>query len=411
MKVEQQHIDQIRQDFLAIASKEDLVLLLTKAKRLFYDKEEISPVRLRSLNYYANPKFTKKRYKTFRVKKKSGGERIINAPVKGLKGILRPLNFVLQCVAEPHQAATGFVMGKSIVDNARAHVNQHYVFNTDLKDFFHSFDRNRVKMGLWYHYFKMDKAKEPIAFLIAALVTHPFEIDGETRVALPQGSPCSPTLTNILCKQLDRRLAGLAKRFGAVYTRYADDITFSCSRNIFNQKEFQDELKRIIEEDQQLEINEKKTRLQKNGYRKEVTGLVVNDKVNVRRRYIKDLRKWLYLWGRYGYKKAEEKFLSDYMGGKGHVKKDTPNMVFVLDGKLEYLKMVKGVNNRTYFKLKNRFEKLITKEDTLSEVLDIWESEGIEKAMGFFYKKDIKNSDTNPYSFTLEELGLKDILD
>ena len=122
--------------------------------------------------------------------------------------------------------------------------------------------------------------KEEVAFLMAALCTHPIDIDGETRVILPQGSPTSPTITNVLCYKLDQRLTGLSKRFGLTYTRYADDLTFSSNHNIYNKEKFILELKRIIEEDQLLKINPKKTRLQKSGYRQEVTGLIVNEKVN-----------------------------------------------------------------------------------------------------------------------------------
>lgn len=357
MKIEQAHIDQIRKQFAELQSKEDLVKLLSDAKNMLYG-EECKPVQLKSLTYYANPTLCKKRYQTFTIKKKSGADRTIHAPVKGLKSILRSLNFVLQCVYEPHEAATGFVLEKSIVDNAKKHVGHHYVLNIDLKDFFHTFDRNRVKMGFMFEPFNLNGDKEPLAFLLASLCTHPFEIDGEEKTVLPQGSPTSPTLTNILCKKLDRRLTGLANRFGATYTRYADDITFSSPHNIYTDEAFNNELKRIIEDDQKLVINPKKTRLQKAGYRQEVTGLIVNDKVNVHRRYVKQIRMWLYLWEKWDYEVAQQKFLNDYIADKGHVKNINTHLINVLDGKLEFLKMVKGAEDTTYIGLKERFDKL-----------------------------------------------------
>ena len=392
MKIEQAHIDQIRKQFAELQSKEDLVKLLSDAKNMLYG-EECKPFQLKSLTYYANPTLCKKRYQTFTIKKKSGADRTINAPVKGLKSILRSLNFVLQCVYEPHEAATGFVLEKSIVDNAKKHVGHHYVLNIDLKDFFHTFDRNRVKMGFMFEPFNLNGDKEPLAFLLASLCTHPFEIDGEEKTVLPQGSPTSPTLTNILCKKLDRRLTGLANRFGATYTRYADDITFSSPHNIYTDEEFKNELKRIIEEDQKLVINPKKTRLQKAGYRQEATGLIVNDKVNVRRRYVKQIRMWLYYWEKYGYEKAQQIFILDYTTDKGHVKKGKPNLANVLDGKLEFLKMVKGENDSTYETLKKRFDKLYVIENSFSKVLDIWENEGI-----------LKNTDKNTGQKTSEHI-------
>lgn len=406
MKIEKQHIDQIRQRFASMQNKEDLVSLLSEAKNILCGKE-CKPFELRSLTYYANPVLCKKRYAKFTIKKKSGGERTINAPVSGLKSILRSLNFILQCVYEPHNAATGFVLNKSIVDNAKVHVGNHHVYNLDLKDFFHSFDRNRVKMGFIYEPFNLNGEREPLAFLLASLCTHPFEVNGEIKNVLPQGSPTSPTITNILCKKLDRRLTGLANRFGAKYTRYADDITFSSPHNIYKDEDFQSELKRIISEDNiiktngkqinigpQLLFNSDKTRLQKSAHRQEVTGLIVNEKVNVRKRYVKQMRMWLYYWEKYGYEKAQQIFTKDYITDKGHAKKGNPNLVNVLDGKLEYLKMVKGKDDSTYKTLKKRFDKkILTKEKNethnvmdLDSVLDLFVKNGLEKAMEQFKK-------------------------
>lgn len=388
MKIEQAHIDQIRKQFAELQSKEDLVKLLSDAKNLLYG-EECKPVQLKSLTYYANPTLCKKRYQTFTIKKKSGSDRIINAPVNELKSILRALNFVLQCMYKPHTAATGFVLGKSIVDNAKKHVGHHYVLNMDLKDFFHTFDRNRVKMGFMYEPFNLNGDKEPLAFLLASLCTHPFEIDGEVKTVLPQGSPTSPTITNILCKKLDHRLTGLANRFGITYTRYADDITFSSPHNIYNNVDFNKELNRIIEEDQKLVINPKKTRLQKAGFRQEATGLIINDRVNVRRRYVKQIRMWLYYWEKYGYEKAEQIFKKDYIADKGHVKNMNAHLINVLDGKLEFLKMVKGAEDGTYKGLKQRFDKLAGITDPINQLLDTWEKDGMESAMDVYYKNSL----------------------
>jgi len=383
MKIDPKQIELIKTRFAQMQTKKDLANLLSEAKNMLYG-EKSKPVLLKSLTYYANPDLCKKRYSQFKVKKKSGGERIINAPVKGLKSILRALNLVLQCVYEPHKAATGFVMNKSIVDNARTHCGNHHVYNLDLKDFFHSFDRNRVKMGFVFEPFNLGGDREPLAFLLASLCTHPFELNREIKTVLPQGSPTSPTITNILCNKLDRRLTGLANRFGAKYSRYADDITFSSHHNIYKDEEFQKELKRIIQDDQRLIINPSKTRLQKTAYQQEVTGLIVNEKVNVRQHYLKQIRMWIYYWEKYGYEKAQQIFERDYKTDKGHVKKGKPNMFNVLDGKLEFLKMVKGFEDATYLKLRQRFDLLSGMNNPLNKVLDIWENEGIENAMEIF---------------------------
>lgn len=390
MRIEKEHIDQIQKQFLALKSKNDLVNLLSNAKNMLYG-EECKPIQLKLLTYYANPTLCKKRYTSFTIKKKSGTNRTIHAPVKGLKSILRALNFVLQCMYQPHEAAKGFVLDSSIVDNAKMHVGKHYVLNLDLKDFFYSFDRNRVKIGFMYEPFNLNGDREPLAFLLASLCTHPLEIDGKLKNVLPQGSPTSPTLTNILCKKLDHRLNGLAKRFGITYTRYADDITFSSTHNVFADEVFNKELRRIIEEDQKLMINPGKTRLQKAGYRQEATGLIVNDKVNVRRRYVKQIRMWLYYWEKYGYEKAEQIFKRDYITDKGHVKNTNIHLMKVLDGKLEFLKMVKGAEDETYNGLKRRFDKLIGLKETINKskidlntILNTLLNQGLNKAMNLY---------------------------
>jgi hypothetical protein len=204
---------------------------------------------------------------------------------------------------------------------------------------------------------------------------------------LPQGAPTSPIISNIVCQKLDHRLTGLARRFGLKYSRYADDITFSSMHNVYQiGSEFNIELRRIII-DQGFQLNEKKTRLQKEGYRKEVTGLLVNEKVNVQKKYIKQIRMWLYYWENYGYERAYGFFIKQYIKDKNGVMKGKPNMANVIGGKLDYLKMVKGADNDLYIKLKNRFDILAKKKSKTSILLDIWEFKGIDLAMEKLYGK------------------------
>ena len=129
--------------------------------------------------------------------------------------------------------------------------------------------------------------------------------------------------------------------------------------------------------------------MQKAGYRQEATGLIVNEKVNVRRRYVKQIRMWLYYWEKYGYEKAEQIFKQDYLADKGHVKSMNAHLVNVLDGKLEFLKMVKGGNDSTYKILRKRFDKLSVTDSLFNKVLDIWENEGIKKAMEVYYNENV----------------------
>lgn len=392
----------IQELFKKMNSKKDFLALLNEAKKLVYGDKTV-PFEEKQLNYYIN-KDTKVKenllaalnegdsrfknsprkpsYVSFTIKKKSGSNRTINAPVKGLKEIQKALNIILQCTYQPHSAATGFVLGKSIVDNAKIHIGQMYVYNIDLKDFFPSVDKSRVWGRLLVAPFNLNTSDErkKIANMIAGLSCTPMEVERFinnewikiAKSVLPQGAPTSPTLTNAICEKMDIRLSGVAKRFGLNYTRYADDITFSSKHNNYElapdtfekiftaSSAFDREVRRIIA-DQNFHVKESKVRLQKEGYRQEVTGLVVNDKVNVTRRYIKQLRQWLYYWETYGYDKSYTFFLQKYSVDIGLVKKGNPNMMMVLDGKLLYLKMVKGENDGTYIKLKERFDTLLSK--------------------------------------------------
>ena len=156
MKIEQTHIDQIRTAFQKMQSKEDLLHLLNEAKPFVYGEKAV-PFQLKQLTWYSNPKLAKKRYTEFKIKKKSGAERTINAPVKGLKALQKTLSFVLQCIYEPHQAVTGFVRGKSIVDNAKVHTASKYVYNIDLKDFFPNIEQARIWKCLQMKPFNLSK--------------------------------------------------------------------------------------------------------------------------------------------------------------------------------------------------------------------------------------------------------------
>jgi hypothetical protein len=525
MKIQQTDIDQIKTAFEKMQSREDLLHLLNVAKPLVYGEKAV-PFVLKQLTWYSNPKLAVNRYTEFKIKKKSGDDRIINAPVEGLKAIQKTLSFVLQCVFEPHKAAMGFVRDKSIVDNARLHAGSRYVYNIDLKDFFPSIDQARVwkclqlkpfnlvdinkkidsqiieyaifkiltfksnddshialnnkilkytydgcnfPAGFWNGKLKnggnlfyqiekntkkdnagtitlfknkskfegireiannsaleknvdselelktillqlitthQRKIKERntrmrLANIIAALCCTEMEVERKSdsgewekvkRNVLPQGAPTSPIITNVICHRLDYLLTAVAKRFGLKYSRYADDMTFSSMHNVFQKdSEFLKELHRIIFE-QGFNIKESKTRLQKEGFRQEVTGLLVNEKVNVQKRYIKQLREWLYKWETYGYNKANSFFIQNYLKEKGNVKKGIPNMTMVLDGKLQYLKMVKGDKDGTYLKLKERFVALYGKISPINSILDIWENEGIDKAIEVFYLQNPNKS-------------------
>lgn len=350
---------QIIEKVHGLKTKMDLLNLLNALKREDLGKD-CYRLTMNQINFYCNPnRNPKKRYKDFTIPKKSGGVRKISAPMGSLKSILTYLNIIFQAMYEPTEAAMGFVPGRSIADNAAVHVGRNYVFNTDLKDFFTSIHQGRIWKVLQLKPFSLNAE---LASVIAGLccMQHPDGlVDKNNKIigVLPQGSPCSPILTNIVCRNLDRKLLGLARRFNIKYSRYADDITFSSDHNVFQDgSEFMLEFTRIVAE-QKFEINENKTRLQKSGQRQEVTGLLVNKKVNIAKEYSRDIRSLLYIWQRYGQEQAYSRFCIRYKASKSYQRKknDMPNMQAVISGKLLYMKMVMGEDSSTYISLRDKF--------------------------------------------------------
>lgn len=346
----------------AMANKENLLTLLNKIKldemiaTGFGDK--FYPFTSKHINYYCNPNNAFHRYRQFKIKKKSGGERTITAPRnRSFKLILGYINEILKSMYTPSAYAMGFAEGRSIADNAKKHKGMNYVFNLDLKDFFPSIEQARVWKRLQLAPFNFPV---PVANIIAGMCCMKETVQAEdgtqtSRYVLPQGAPTSPIITNMVCDNLDRRLAGVAKRFGLNYTRYADDITFSSMHNVYQENgAFRKEVWRIISE-QGFTVNDKKTRLQKRGSRQEVTGIIVSDKTNVTRDYVRDIRNILYMWEKYGYGVAFAKFFPKYKAEKGHVKKGNPDLINVIDGKLQYLKMIKGEADSVWQRLYSKF--------------------------------------------------------
>lgn len=388
----------------ALETPKDFLNLMNEIKiDLLGDKSY--PFSMKQLHILCNPKNDKKRYLSFEIPKKSGGSRQICAPSGNLKWFQLCLNVLLKALYSPSPYAMGFVEGKSIVDNARIHTNQNYVFNIDLKDFFPSIDQARVWKRLQLAPFNFNPK---IAGIIAGLCSikslryaddEPFS----DCFILPQGAPTSPLLTNAICDTLDRRLHGLAKRFGLHYSRYADDITFSSMHNVYQPDgDFRKELERIITS-QRFIINAKKTRLQHCSVRQEVTGITVGQKLNVTRKYVKDVRAILHIWEKYGINAAYATFYPRYKSEKCQLHRGEPNIVNVISGKLCYLKMVKGESDPVYAKLFAQFSRLTATEKPVAKPNDIdylftMPLIAFEKKLGCKLEYRTRTRDNKPYA-------------
>lgn len=347
-------LEEIRERWPHIKTKESLLSILNVALTFLYGKDA-RKLTLRMMNYYAYSSHNKNRYVTFQVPKKKKGEfRTIDAPCAGLKMIQRALNLIFQTIYTPHEAAMGFVPHRSVVTNARVHVGQKYVYNIDLKDFFPSITSGRLFKRLQVAPFCMDKK---IASIVTDLCCYT-NADGKN--VLPQGAPTSPTITNFISEHLDRKLSKLARAYGMKYTRYADDITFSCSSNMFAEDgKFCKSLRNIIENEEHFKINTDKTRLCHSGERQEVTGLTVNEQTNVTRKYVKQIRLFLHIWEAKGLPEAQRLFEKHYTPKTTRPNVGIPHIENVIAGKLLYLKMVKGEKDDIYRKINARLDLLV----------------------------------------------------
>lgn len=347
---------EIKQRVSQLQDKEALLQLLNDIVKDELSGDNVFSFSMKQLSYYCNPNNLRGRYSHFSIPKKSGGQRRISAPSKGLAHILYYVNEMLKAVYQPSDYAMGFAEGRNVVDNASRHIGQNYVFNTDLENFFPSIEQPRVWKRFQLPPFNFN---QQVASILAGLCCIKEKSEnGNFVYVLPQGAPTSPLITNAICDNLDRKLSGLARRYGLHYSRYADDITFSSMYNVFHEDgEFVSELKRIVE-DQKFRIKASKTRLQKIGQHQEVTGLTVSNRVNTSKGYIAEIRNLLHIWEKYGYNEAYKRFYPHYKKNKGHVKKGEPMLENVLYGKLQYLKMVKGDKDPVYSALQARYNKL-----------------------------------------------------
>jgi retron-type reverse transcriptase len=254
----------------------------------------LSVPRLRWLAFHIEVA-TRVHYIHFSVPKKSGGTRTLSAPHRTLAAAQRWIldHIISKLPVEP--PAHGFVPGHSIVTNAQPHCQRAVVVNLDLSNFFPSITFPRVRSV-----FHRAGYSPAVATILALLCTEcprkTVQYDGTTyHVAvgprgLPQGACTSPGLSNQVARRLDKRLGGLASKLGLVYTRYADDLTFSGDTDGNARVGYLMTRVRHIAEEEGFTVNVKKSRVQRRNRAQEVTGLVVNDKVGISRKEIRRLR-------------------------------------------------------------------------------------------------------------------------
>jgi hypothetical protein len=245
--------------------------------------------------------------------KRGGGSRLIEAPKPRLKRLQRRILHGILDVVPVHPAAFGFVRGRNCLQAAQRHSGEEVVICLDLRNFFVSVPAARV-----HAIFRCLGYPWQVARVLTGLctVTTPAEIRADLSAEqrhrslpgralagahLPQGAPTSPALANLVAWRLDRRLDGLARRIGATYTRYADDMVISGDHDIAIEgaRAILEVVGEIVAEEG-FELNTAKTRVQRNTGRQTVTGIVVNRHINIRRTEFDCLKAVLHNCSKFG---------------------------------------------------------------------------------------------------------------
>ena len=289
-------------------------------------------------------------YTHHQITKKSGGKRNIYEPSPELKKIQKRLNYYLQgyyLLIKPKEVH-GFVINPSyletqsnIVENAKPHINKKVILNIDLQDFFPSITSRMVKKLFDSSFFDFDNQ---IATALTLLTT----FEGK----LPIGAPTSPVISNFVCAQLDQDLREFSALNLLTYTRYADDLTFSGNNAIT--KGMISEINSIIQKNH-FKMNEKKLRIRTNNRQQIVTGLTVNEKVNVDRKLLKKVRAMIFDLEKNGVSIAAQK----------HFKLNAPSeelsISFLnrLEGYVNFIGQVRGSEDRVYLRYDRLFSPVI----------------------------------------------------
>jgi RNA-directed DNA polymerase len=298
-----------------------------------------------------------KKYQQFEIRKKSGGTRLISSPANALKIIQWKLNQVLHAVYRGRAPVHGFARDKSIRSNASRHLGCALLLNFDLADFFPSIHFGRV-MGMFHS--KPYSLPEQAARVLAQICCY--------NKALPAGAPTSPIVANMVCGRMDSQLKELASRFRCTYTRYADDITFSTKQTRFppavahrdpDSKRWAlgDQLQKIVT-DNGFTINASKTRGYSRGTRLEVTGLTINERVNVRRKLVRQVRAMLAAWEKHGLEAAQADFSAKW--DTKQRRKAPADFGKVVRGKIDFIGFIRGRDDGLFLRFLSRYAELDT---------------------------------------------------
>ncbi|MEK4701362.1 retron St85 family RNA-directed DNA polymerase [Solibacillus sp. FSL R7-0668] len=234
-------------------------------------------------------------YREFKIAKKNKVDfRMISEPLPNLKYIQRWILDEILSKLKPSDYSKAYKVGHSIKDNAKFHRKQKKVLTLDIENYFGSISQKRV-----FAFFRGQGYSKQVSVMLANLCT--------LNNGLPQGAPTSPMLSNLITINIDKRIAAFASKNKIRYTRYADDLTFSGD---FNEGELITFVKNVLESEG-FRINQSKTRVRKQHQRQEVTGIVVNEKMQASKNYRRKFRQEVYYIKKFGLESHLQKIESE----------------------------------------------------------------------------------------------------
>lgn len=313
--------------------------------------------------YYAFRTNLDLHYKEFSIARRSGGYRHIQSPTKKLQLLQRSIAKALTTAYSPRVVANGFIKERSIVDNAAPHVGARWIINVDIEDFFRSINFGRVRGLFMGHPFRASAA---VATGLARICCY--------RGALAVGAPSSPVISNLVCRNLDRSLLALSRSLNLKVTRYADDITLSSKKTTIPEALAQLNSAGTYEPGTSLvdiigangfTIHPSKFKVRTRANRQEVTGLVVNRFVNVKRSYIRNIWQTIHAWRKFGIEKAAEHHFTRYRS-EG-IPPDEDAFRRTVAGRVAFVRSVRGEEDPIYLKMARALREICPKIELPTE--------------------------------------------
>ena len=223
-------------------------------------------------------------YRIYKIKKRNGKYRTIYEPNPILKHIQRQILDKVLNNKSISKYAKAYHKGIGLRDNAIPHLNKEIILKLDIKDFFESISF----LDVYNSCFAIEYYPKSVGMLLAYLCTYEDH--------LTQGSPTSAYISNLVMKEFDEEIGRWCEERGIAYTRYSDDMTFSGD---FNPREIIVRVRKLLYK-LGLELNNDKIHVVKKSAKQSVTGIVVNEKIQVSSKCRKDIRQELYYIKKYG---------------------------------------------------------------------------------------------------------------